>query len=320
MSSDSGTQKFDKKHHSQSFAISYIARMRNPDVNTTIAPELSLKVDMNKFEINQREFENQWYTRVSQLISPEDRQYFFSHAVQRSRSGRMVSDTQVPGTPAAYSDPQMERLLESLLPLVEQIANRKLYPTYSYFRIYKKGDTLKRHTDRPSCEISVTVNLGHVAQSPWPIWVEGPHGNASIHLVPGDVVVYRGIDCPHWRSAFDGELAAQVFLHYVDQDGPRAEWKFDKRKRLGTVPNGKIHVSPNVHSTAEEDVLVGLLPDKKIKLDPFRARIWREIEADRSIPEIVEHSVSEFGLSHANAESAVMDFISLCNERGIVDI
>jgi hypothetical protein len=55
---------------------------------------------------------------------------------------------------------------------------------------------------------------------------------AAIDLAPGDAAVYRGIDCYHWREPFEGAEAAQVFLHYVDRDGPHASWKLDRRAHL----------------------------------------------------------------------------------------
>jgi len=126
----------------------------------------------------------------------------------------------------------MEGLLLDLLPLAEQLASAKLFPTYSYFRVYQRGDALNKHTDRPSCEISSSICLGREAQGPWPIWIEGPEGISSIDLEPGDGLFYRGIECPHWREPLTEDLVAQVFLHYVDQNGPHAEWKFDKRTSL----------------------------------------------------------------------------------------
>jgi hypothetical protein len=39
---------------------------------------------------------------------------------------------------------------------MEKHTKLKLIPTYSYARIYKKGDVLHRHKDRFSCEISTT--------------------------------------------------------------------------------------------------------------------------------------------------------------------
>ena len=130
-------------------------------------------------------------------------------------------------TPCAYGDPFMDTLLVSLLPRVEKCSGLELFPTYSYFRVCKRGDVLPKHRDRPSCEISMTLCLG--CDLPWPFWLEGPNGMIRVELKPGDGVVYRGVECTHWREAFEGTQVVQVFLHYVDKDGPYAEWKFDKR-------------------------------------------------------------------------------------------
>ena len=111
----------------------------------------------------------------------------------------------------------------------------KLSPTYSYARIYKKGDDLKRHKDRFSCEISTTLNLGG---DPWPIYLEpsGEEGKEGIKvdLEPGDMLVYRGIDLEHWRYKFEGENCGQVFLHYNNEEHPDASKnKNDGRVHLG---------------------------------------------------------------------------------------
>jgi hypothetical protein len=141
-------------------------------------------------------------------------------------------DNQVPETPCSYGDPVMDALLNRLLPEVEAISGLLLFPTYSYFRVYKTADVLKRHIDRFACEISVSLCLGYDAEEPWPIWIEGPHGVRSISLKTAEALVYRGMECPHWREEFCGKRLVQVFLHYVDRNGPNAEWKFDKRKSL----------------------------------------------------------------------------------------
>ena len=160
----------------------------------------------------------------------------FRYACRMTESGLMsMNDDQVRGTPAAYCDFMMDHLLMTLLPKVEEASGFSLFPTYSYLRIYKHGDILARHTDRPSCEISITVCLGTEPEDPWPIWIQGPHGTSAAKLKPGDALLYRGIECPHWREAFEGRHLAQVFLHYVDQAGPHAEWKFDKRQSLRRV-------------------------------------------------------------------------------------
>ena len=98
--------------------------------------------------------------------------------------------TQVPGTWSHYSDIAMETLLKKLQPLMETETEIKLHPTYSYARIYKRGDILERHKDRYSCEISTTLNLGG---DPWPIFLEpsGKEGEQGIRMLldPGDMLL-----------------------------------------------------------------------------------------------------------------------------------
>ena len=130
----------------------------------------------------------------------------------------------------------MEHLLERVRPVIEDATALRLYPTYSYVRMYRHGDALARHADRPSCEISVTMNLGQEPATPWPLWIAGPAGQTAVLLNPGDALLYRGIECEHWRDAFEGDRLAQVFLHYVDRAGPHREWRFDKRDSLSLTP------------------------------------------------------------------------------------
>ena len=76
----------------------------------------------------------------------------------------------MPNTYSHYADHVMETLMMKVLPKMQQETGLQLVPTYSYARAYKKGDILKRHSDRPSCEISTTVHLGG---DPWPIFIDG---------------------------------------------------------------------------------------------------------------------------------------------------
>jgi hypothetical protein len=118
---------------------------------------------------------------------------------------------------------------------MEKNTGLKLNPNYSYARIYKKGDILKRHKDRFSCEISTTLNLGG---DPWTIYLEpsGKEGlkGIKLDLKPGDMLVYKGNELEHWREEFKGENCAQVFLHYnnVKTKGSK-ENIYDKRIHLG---------------------------------------------------------------------------------------
>ena len=157
-------------------------------------------------------------------------------------------DTQIPNTYSHYSDMVMETLLVKMLPVMAKETGLQLIPTYSYARLYKNGDILRRHKDRPSCEISTTLNLGG---DPWPIFIDGTGANTvideykQIHkpnapegtkvlLEVGDMLVYSGCELEHWREPFEGNTCGQVFLRYNHVNGPFAEKnRFDKRPMLG---------------------------------------------------------------------------------------
>jgi hypothetical protein len=56
---------------------------------------------------------------------------------------------------------------------------------------------------------------------------------SAIYMDVGDAVLYRGMEKYHWREKYaEGKWQAQVFLHYVDADGPYKEWIYDKRGKL----------------------------------------------------------------------------------------
>ena len=160
------------------------------------------------------------------------------------------NDEQVPDTYSHYGDIAMETLLLAVQPKMEKLTGLKLNPTYSYARIYKRGDVLHRHKDRFSCEISTTMNLGG---DDWPIYIEAnknvgiPDGKkitvksenkgSKVILKPGDMLVYKGMILEHWREAFIGKDCAQVFLHYNNAMSPGADDNlFDQRPHLG-LPN-----------------------------------------------------------------------------------
>ena len=126
-------------------------------------------------------------------------------------------------SPAWYSDPLMTALLDTKLPLVEKESNLRLFQTYAYWRYYVFGATLKKHTDRPACEISVTACIKK--HDNWPIVVEG----TSFGLEEGDAVLYAGCDQEHERPGiYKGEGMAQVFFHYVDQNGIYKNHAYDQ--------------------------------------------------------------------------------------------
>ena len=144
-------------------------------------------------------------------------------------------DGQIPHTYSCYSDIAMETLMLKCQPIMEKITGLKLTPAYTFARIYKNGDVLKRHKDRFSCEISTTMTLGG---DPWAIYLEpsGKEGmkGIKVDLKVGDMLVYSGCELEHWRNKFKGKECIQAFLHYNNRKTPGAKDNmFDKRPHLG---------------------------------------------------------------------------------------
>ena len=127
-----------------------------------------------------------------------------------------------------YGDYLTDSLMILKRKLIEKEVNKNLLPTYTYFRVYTHGAFLKKHKDRPSCEISVTVNINS-DKTPWPIYMDG----RPVQLEPGEACVYLGEQVEHHREKFLGDWAMQVFMHFVDADGPNKDWYLDRRNLLG---------------------------------------------------------------------------------------
>ena len=199
-------------------------------------------------------FKKNKYTVLKKAISPELAEFVYKYFLNKRNVARFLfdskyispfteyfgvwNDQQVPNTYSHYGDIAMETLLEEVKPVMEKHTGLKLSPTYSYSRIYKKGDVLARHKDRYSCEISTTLNLGG---DPWPIYLD-PTGKVSqagieVNLDPGDMLIYSGCDLEHWREEFNGQDCGQVFLHYNKANSKNAKKnQFDGRPFVG-LPN-----------------------------------------------------------------------------------
>ena len=152
----------------------------------------------------------------------------------KRRPASALDECPHPSTLGTYADPLIETLLEESTSYLENLTGLALYPTYSFSRVYFKGDELVPHIDRPACEISVTVHVKSVGK-PWPIWMTSVSGESiKIDMKPGDAVIYRGCEITHWRDKMvDTDINVQFMLHYVDKNGPNASYKWDTRPGLG---------------------------------------------------------------------------------------
>lgn len=137
-------------------------------------------------------------------------------------------DGQVENAFSMYGDILGDRLLEDLLPLMENKTQLKLVPTYSYTRVYKKGNELKKHIDRKSCHISTTLCLGGDS---WSFFYQLNKKKIEVKFKPGDMLIYNGTEFLHWREPFKGKQCVQIFLHYNIKD--KNPLLYDTRPFLG---------------------------------------------------------------------------------------
>lgn len=183
------------------------------------------------FEKNMNTIKNIKYKIIKNFLSKEEISFlskycYFAHLNNFNNFDFKQNNN---GDTAFYNDPMAESLLLTKTKIVEENANLKLYPTYSFWRMYSHQAELKPHKDRPSCEVSVTVQISSCGTSKWPIYMDG----IAVEMEDGDAVIYYGTEVQHERKNFLGDFQAQAFLHYVDQNGPFTEFKFDKRAMIG---------------------------------------------------------------------------------------
>jgi len=226
------------------------------DIPTVKSHELAIQnrnlteVKQNLNQKNQTIFNTIGYVHLKKVLDPATVKLVTTYALNDcvSNFNPESVNAQIPGTHSKYADPLMEAILEKLHPIMEAATGLTLYPTYSYYRVYKPGDILHPHKDRPSCEISTTVcfNFDYkelTGQYNWPIVMEG----VECVMEPGDIVVYHGCDLQHWRDEFkapEGSWHVQAFCHYVNANGPYAGYKFDRRPHLGYRLNAVDDVRP----------------------------------------------------------------------------
>jgi hypothetical protein len=192
------------------------------------------------------EFKKKGYTVVKNAVNAELRDFITQYALFDEMQDFQTDGGQVPNAHAKYADPAMETMLLHLHSLMEENTGLELYPTYSFYRVYRNGDELFPHKDRPSCEISTTVCFNYSyddSEYTWPIIMDGN----KVDMKPGDIVVYRGVELEHSREEFTppkDDWHVQAFLHYVDANGPYADYRYDQRNSIGElkIKNNKNYI------------------------------------------------------------------------------
>jgi len=182
-------------------------------------------------------FSEKGYCVVKNAIPADLRDFITQYALFDEMQDFNPDEMQVVGAHSKYADPAMETMLLHLHDRMEENTGLSLSPTYSFYRVYREGDELAVHKDRESCEVSCTVCFNYSyddSEYEWPIFME----DFPAVLEPGDLVIYRGCDLKHWREPFkagDDHWQVQGFFHYVNNDGPYSDFRFDQRESLGQL-------------------------------------------------------------------------------------
>lgn len=197
---------------------------------------------MNNIEL----FQKKNYVLIKNVLMPALTNLATTYALLDEKNDFELEEGENPqilNSHSKYADTLMESFLLFLLPLMEENTGLKLYPTYSYYRVYRPGANLVKHIDRPACEISTSITLGYDYKDldyEYPIFVE----DSKFVMNPGDMLIYRGCEVEHWREVFNAptnSFHVQLFCHYVDANGPNADWQFDKRPFIGYDRDGTLH-------------------------------------------------------------------------------
>ncbi len=181
------------------------------------------------------------YVVARGAVDPSLVQFLVACAHTLNSGRQLVSDPAFGNTVAKYGDPAFDTLCAGFVGALSEVAATELEPTYSYLRWYRPPCELIRHRDRDACGHTATVHLANWGE-PWPFELEDACGaKVRIELDPGDLLLVKGREIPHSRPHREAGDYLQVFLHYVERDGPEAEYRFDRRPALGLSPESKVN-------------------------------------------------------------------------------
>ncbi len=200
------------------------------------------------------------YAHVEGLIPPEVAAAFIDRLQTDLEQSGVSLNTYASQSPLlkkpsieiyGYNYKPMITFLWGLTPTMIELTGRELLPTYNYFRIYREGDVCRVHSDRASCEHSLSLTLAYSDDRVWGFDIAtepleapramgddfGEDACASIGMKPGDGVLYRGITHRHGRvQPNPNRWSAHMFLHWVDRDGRHKDCAFDPEGRPGGPP------------------------------------------------------------------------------------
>lgn len=226
--------------------------------------DLQERANTGSSPTNNSEFDRDGYLVIRNLwdhadlfCEPPAQKGQYSYCEKLDKFSYTPVENQVEGSTSRYYYPPYKYAHSQIRLKLEKIIGKKLYNTYYYDRFYNPGQALSNHVDRSACEISVTVHVSSNLKRPWPICIKTPDTyddsrtkaniikkgeNRSVILLPGDGMLYKGCERPHWREPMPGKREGairkllgkpelyyhQVFFHYVLAEGLRVNFAGDR--------------------------------------------------------------------------------------------
>ena len=196
------------------------------------------------------DYEGAGYAHLQSLLPPEVAEALLNHFWRGLKEGTMPFSFEQyeritkPALELHNSDSAaVTTFLWGLTPIVSQLANCDLLPTFAFFRLYQNGDKLRVHTDREACEHSISLTLGYSDGEVWAFDVGqneaspdaddaedfGGEPFSSIAMQAGDAVLYKGRVRGHGRlTPNPNKWSAHLFLNWVDRTGPFRAHAFEE--------------------------------------------------------------------------------------------
>lgn len=176
------------------------------------------------------------YLFVKGILPPAILEYLKVYYAILMANNRFWKDRACPSSLSLGGDAGLDAVSQWLQPEVSRLVGFDVVPTFTYTRQYAKGEMLARHTDRASCEVSVTVSIQIPKKAgPSVVHLKPPNSKKTkVEMFEGDGCVYAGTEVEHWRERFRTGGYIQLFLHFIAKSSRNyPELMFDGRECLG---------------------------------------------------------------------------------------
>ncbi len=191
---------------------------------------------LSKEEINNKEIHRQkkisksidsmipGYLKLNFLIHPFHFSALRIYYRKLTRLGLLkLGDSQSPLRYVAHNEPVASLLHYLISPMIGNILQKKVKPSYCYSSVYTQGSELPPHIDRPQCEYSVTMCIDHTPEMPlntnWPLYLNVNGKTIAVEFGIGQCLLYKGREIQHYRKKLNNaQTSTYIFFHYVDQE------------------------------------------------------------------------------------------------------